>query len=1469
MSPKTAFILGWCLFVTLRTVQNPALAHADTHWDGIADPVPRADSGAWQRQDNGDENAFADETGAFGETGTDAGTNAAPHKCGPTADCNTNGIPDINDIAAGTSLDCDGDTIPDECEENRPHATNLRTGVRYCRIQQAIDEAMGGDTIVLSTGVFRGPGNRDLDFHGKDLIVRGSDPDDPATIVATVLDCEGAVANPHRGFVFRSGESAASVVAGITITGGYAPAEEVWPGRFDVAGGGVLCHDASPTIEKCRIINNRAGVDDELATYGARGGGICCVRSATRIIDSEISDNEAYGYEYYSGSALGGGVYCGDGVELRGCRIAGNAATNCDSGASGGGLYCAGAAIVTHCEITGNDTRECNFGTYGGGVYCIGDTQITYCSITDNYSSGSNCSVGGGGGVAFGSQSNGRLANCSVVGNFGGDNGGGVLCHASPVIEDCVIAENFSFSECFGPYGEGCGGIAGGGWYDDRCEPFIRRTLIARNSGYGGGGIARCAGLIQDCTIVENHGYYGGGISFCDGRIDACTITGNSGRGLASCRATVTRCNVSGSHESTYWDSAGVHSGSGTIANSVISGNGSGATDNGIEYYGGRITNCTIAANSTAGGDPSHFHGAGLYRCGGDLVNLILWGNGAGIGGELAASSIPTWSDIRYWTGGGTGNISLDPLFRSGPAGTWTANGLYNPDAYQSTLIDSNGLWTAGELVGLLLNPNTDQGRQFVIAANSKNTITVWGDTSSVAHAGLPYEVLDYRLRSDSPCLDGGANAETLLFADETTSDGTTNALYVASVFEYAVGDRIEYDTDGRLRVIVDLDYDFGGILIDPPLSTPSMAARPIVNYGNGDLRGLPRIAHCHVDIGAYELAVEPRDCNTNGLDDACEILAGTSPDCNQNDVPDECDLAAATSVDRNATGVPDECEPATLSCTAREPAALPGGAVTVDLFISGAIALNAYQVQIDPVRISGAGDLTPADCTVDDGRPDFIFAGMDAVSACSPTLRQVTAVAPGSATVTMPAEFAAYLGSVTFTVSPDATSESIFELHISSEPDTLLVDPLSTLMPFVIDAPCTVEIVVCDEPYVIAEGGRWLQVQPGPASSTTPHAMRVTSPDCPALELYADSNGCLVSTPQYYTASQWGVLNLTGDDIVPDFTYEVTALCGAAGLQTSAAGALTWRWGDVTHEGVVNVIDIQKVVQCAEGTLNPPTTVYNTDLVTNCTAPACDVFDVFAVLDAYQLLPYPGPVPCGSLRAVKRAARAVSISPSMASVDLVASMSRCAAGDTLAIDAYVRNIADLRGYQLELVVTDKDVASGSLICTGVTVDRSRSDYVFDGAGTDWPFVNLALHRLSSSLEKGGVTVGDTPRYLGTFLLEASADAEGLFAVSLAGGNSKSVLLDRAGQTHRFRNPVLTRMFTALPLEGDADCDGDVDAQDWMSLAACLSGPNRSPAPVPPNLASDCLDALDVDADGDVDLADFAVFQEAFGIAGQ
>jgi hypothetical protein len=68
----------------------------------------------------------------------------------------------------------------------------------------------------------------------------------------------------------------------------------------------------------------------------------------------------------------------------------------------------------------------------------------------------------------------------------------------------------------------------------------------------------------------------------------------------------------------------------------------------------------------------------------------------------------------------------------------------------------------------------------------------------------------------------------------------------------------------------------------------------------DGDSDGIP---DCQ-DNCANVPNPDQRDCNGNGIGDACESFA----DCNGNGVPDSCDIAGGAA-DCNANGVPDSCE--------------------------------------------------------------------------------------------------------------------------------------------------------------------------------------------------------------------------------------------------------------------------------------------------------------------------------------------------------------------------------------------------------------------------------------------------------------------------------------------------------------------------------------------------------------------------------
>lgn len=246
------------------------------------------------------------------KTGVNGNISVEPHFVNPDvndyainydSDCINAGDP--NFIPATNETDYDGDPrilgqyVDIGADEVWP-VWNVSAGGQYETIQEGIDDANDGQTIIITQGRYMGTGNRDIDFKGKVITVQSADPNKFDIAVETIIDCNGSQAQPHRGFIFQNGEDANSVLAGLTITNGAGIAQ----------GGAVYCYAGSPTIKNCNIIANSAdygggvscGDNDNASivnciitanTAAQNGGGIYTYRSNSAIINCNLIGNKA------------------------------------------------------------------------------------------------------------------------------------------------------------------------------------------------------------------------------------------------------------------------------------------------------------------------------------------------------------------------------------------------------------------------------------------------------------------------------------------------------------------------------------------------------------------------------------------------------------------------------------------------------------------------------------------------------------------------------------------------------------------------------------------------------------------------------------------------------------------------------------------------------------------------------------------------------------------------------------------------------------------------------------------------------------------------------------------------------------------------------------------------------------------------------------------------------------------------
>jgi hypothetical protein len=279
-------------------------------------------------------------------------------------------------------------------------------------IQAAIDSCTDGDIVELASGTYTSDGNRDVDFFGKQITVRGATGD----AADCVIDCQGSEAENHRGFIFQAGETSESRLESLTITNGYLDSPNPSPSS---CGGGILVlNGSSPTLENLTLRSNRAPA----------GGGVLIMDSEVDLSDCRFLDNQAP----WGG---GGGIsayYWNPREPISDCLFQGNSTHQ-----AGGGLACSSSELVVRrCQFLENTVDD-----FGGGFFAH---FSTICEFEDCTFAGNSIAEpydGSGGGLSIWGGSC-QLRRCTIVENETRGSGSGIYFETPITLEimNCIIA---------------------------------------------------------------------------------------------------------------------------------------------------------------------------------------------------------------------------------------------------------------------------------------------------------------------------------------------------------------------------------------------------------------------------------------------------------------------------------------------------------------------------------------------------------------------------------------------------------------------------------------------------------------------------------------------------------------------------------------------------------------------------------------------------------------------------------------------------------------------------------------------------------------------------------------------------------------------------------------------------------------------------------------------------------------------
>ena len=305
-------------------------------------------------------------------------------------------------------------------------ATTLLVPDNFTTIQEGVDSAIEGDTILVSEGIYY----ENIFINQKSITIISS-----GDIENTILD--GSINGPVIEIINVENDL---VINGFIIQNGY--------GKYingATFGGGIFSENSNLTLENILIQDNTAFA----------GGGICFYATdytykTPILINTIIKNNYA---------SEGGGIFCVyHDLSIYESEIQNN---GMDLFGSGGGIQC----LMSNLELN-YVTVSSNQSNFGGGVYLASSfSEFNHVFIKNNYSDSK------GGGIWVGGDSNLNLYRSVLSQNISDGEGAGIFINQASL---SLINSNIVYNNCQS-------NISGSGIYIYDGNSTIKNSIIFYN----------------------------------------------------------------------------------------------------------------------------------------------------------------------------------------------------------------------------------------------------------------------------------------------------------------------------------------------------------------------------------------------------------------------------------------------------------------------------------------------------------------------------------------------------------------------------------------------------------------------------------------------------------------------------------------------------------------------------------------------------------------------------------------------------------------------------------------------------------------------------------------------------------------------------------------------------------------------------------------------------------------------------